>query len=102
MVEIRESILCSAVWYLDLPTPIYRPDNIDQGIVFCGRNHIFCIHQMIAMTGKKQYEAGKEIQGFLTNLNRFVDRKEAILIAKKSGQLPMNSTINQLHSEDIF
>ena len=28
------------------------------------------------MTGKRQSEVGKYTQGFLTNLNRFVDREE--------------------------
>lgn len=104
----REYILCAAIWYKDLP--LKRPDvleprgfspyNIDRGIVFCGWRHPNCLYQMVAITGLMQHEAGEEIQGFLTNTNRFVDRKEAGEIAFKAGQIDKES--NCLYSEDLY
>lgn len=70
-----EKILCSAIWYKELPTPVYRPVNVDIGIVFCGLRHPHCLYQMVAMTGKRQAEVGQYIQGFLTDKNRFVNRR---------------------------
>lgn len=98
-----EKIICSAIWYKDLPTPVFNPKNIDKGIVFCGHRHVQCLHQMCAMTGKKQHEAGEEIQGFLTNLNRFVDREEGAIIAIKSLQIDnLKYSQTELYSEDIY
>ena len=104
----KEYILCAAIWYKDLP--LLRPDvleprgfspyNVDRGIVFCGWRHMNCLYQMVAITGLMQHEAGEEIQGFLTNTNRFVDRKEAGDIAFKAGQIDKEN--NHLYAEDIY
>lgn len=100
-----EKIICSAIWYKELPTPIFGPVNVDKGIVFCGHRHPHCIHQMVAMTGKRSTfsEVGEIIQGFLTNANRFVDREEAAKIAIESGQVE-NLTYSKykLYSEDLY
>jgi len=58
-----EKIVCSAIWYKDLPTPAHKPVNIDKGIVFCGLGHVFCLHQMVAMTGKYSHQVGEYIVG---------------------------------------
>jgi hypothetical protein len=106
-----EYILCAAIWYKELslirddfPTSHLRPVNCEKGIVFCGQRHLQCLYQMIAMTGKVQHEAGEEVQGFLTNMNRFVGREEALYIARKAGQLldMRNVRGNQLYSEDLY
>jgi len=98
-----EKIICSAIWYKELPTPIYGPRNVDGGIVFCGHRHPHCIHQMHAMTGKNQSQVGEYIQGFLTNTNQFVDRKEAAKIALESGQIEkLSFSKNYLFSEDLY
>jgi hypothetical protein len=98
-----EKILCSAIWYKELPTPVFRPINVDKGIVFCGLRHVFCLHQMVSMTGKKQNEVGHYVQGFLTDKNRFVDRKEAARIAIESHQIEkLDHFKNELDSSDIF
>ena len=39
-------------------------------------------------------------QGFITNLDRFVDRKEAAEIAYSSGQI--NEPVLTLYSEDLY
>jgi hypothetical protein len=41
-----------------------------------------------------------EIQGFLTNTDRFVDRKEAAQIALDSGQI--KEEVKKLFSEDLY
>lgn len=105
-----EYILCAAIWYKslplkreDFPTSHLRPTNVDRGIVFCGHRHLQCLYQMIAMTGLKQHEAGEEIQGFLTNENRFVGRREARRIAYAANQLSGNdSEEGPLYSEDLY
>lgn len=103
-----ERILCAANWYKDvvlkrkdLPSGHFRPKNCKIGIIFCGHNHLACLYQMIAMTGKPQHKAGREIQGFLTSENRFVGRKEGALIhTKNGGKLKYSS--KELFSEDLY
>lgn len=72
----------------------YTPEIIE------GRKIGNCLYSMCAITGLKQHEAGFEIQGFLTNHNRFVDRKEgARLHLLNGGKLHYG---NILYSEDIY
>jgi len=100
---MEERIICSAIWYKELPTPVHKPKNINIGIVFCGHRHPHCLHQMVAMTGKRDAEAGKNIQGFLTNTNRFVDRIEGAQIALACGQIKeLNYSSKKLYSEDLY
>lgn len=55
------------------------------------------------MTGKKQCEVGEEIQGFLTNKNRFVDREEAAKIALAAQQIDcLQYSKTKLYSEDLY
>ena len=99
----KERIICSAVWYKELPTPHYNPANVKVGIVFCGHRHPHCIHQMVAITGKRQCEVGEEVQGFLTDTNRFVDRIEGAKIALACGQIDkLNYSNFKLFSEDLY
>lgn len=98
-----ERIICAANWYKELPTPVYGPKNITEGIVFCGHNHLMCLHQMVAMTGKRQSEAGPEEQGFITSTNRFVNREEAAKIALACKQIEkLNYSSKDLYSEDLY
>lgn len=107
---MTERILCSAIWYKelplinnDIPSDLLRPKNCDTGIVFCGLRHPHCLYQMVAITGKYQHEAGKEIQGFLTSENRFVDRKEGAKIALSCGQIDkLQYSSESLYSEDLY
>ena len=109
---IMERILCAAIWYKDLelkkPEVLeprgYRPYNVDKGIVFSGWRHSNCLYQMVAMTGLPQHQAGEEIQGFLTNQNRFVDREEVLEIAYDAGQLKNldKQREGKLFSEDLY
>jgi hypothetical protein len=106
-----ESILCSAIWYKNLPLVNeevlrirgFSPYNVNTGIVFCGWRHPNCLYQMVAITGLSQYQAGEEEQGFLTNKNRFVDREEGAKIALESKQIKkLQFSSNLLYSEDLY
>jgi len=98
-------LLCSAIWYKDLPTMRLLPKNCDKGIVLCGWRHGNIIAQMQATMGLRtvvhgENSAGEYEQGFLTNDNRFVERAEAAEIAFKSGQIKVEKTY--LFSEDVW
>ena len=111
-MEIPEKILCAANWYKDLPLKDdewlrlrgISPYNVDKGIVFCGWRHGCCIAQMHGVTGLRQCEAGEEIQGFLTNKNRFVTREEGLIIALEQNQIIDMTDIrgNRLFSENLY
>lgn len=98
-------LLCSAIWYKDLPTMRLLPKNCDKGIVLCGWRHRNIIQQMKATMGLRtvlrgENSVGQYEQGFLTNDNRFVERAEAAKIAFKSGQIKIEKTY--LFSEDVW
>ena len=103
-----EYILCAAIWYKDLelkrPEVLeprgFRPYNVDRGIVFGGWRHLNCLYQMVALTGKAQHEVGEEIQGFITNKNLFVNRKDGAKIAFNAGQT--KELLGYLYSEDLY
>lgn len=109
---MKEYILCAAIWYKELP--LIKPEllqmrgsapyNVDKGIVFCGWRHPNCLYQKCAITGLRDAESGENIQGFLTNTNRFVDRKEALIIAKNADQIIDLENVrgDRLHSEDLY
>jgi len=95
----KEYILCAAIWYKELEKkPKYKdltmmlPVNCDVGLVFCGHRHPHCLYTMCAVTGLRSVTnaedgVGEHIQGFLTNKNRFVDRKEGWVIADEAKQI---------------
>lgn len=111
-MENIERIVCSAIWYKELPLVkddfpegFSRPINCDSGIVFCGLRHHNCLYQKCSLTGLADHESGKNIQGFLTNRNRFVDRKEGLVIAIKANQVNVDNLGNPLiglFSEDLY
>ena len=106
---MSEYILCSAVWYKDIPLKkelpfeaMVRPINCDKGLVFCGYRHAHCIYTMVSITGLRSVEAedGDYVQGFLTSKNRFVDREEGARIHKANGhEIDFD---NRLFSEDLY
>lgn len=107
---MEEQIICSSIWYKELklkkPDVLkirgFAPYNVDKGIVFSGWRHPNCLYQMVAITGLRQAEAGEEVQGFLTNKNRFVDRIEGAEIALKCGQIKKLQFGKRLYSEDLY
>ena len=104
-----ERIICAAIWYKDyklqkenIPSDLIRPYNCSRGVVFAGHRHPQCMYQAIAISGKRQFELGEEVQGFLTNLNRFVDRHEGAKIAIENKQIEKLNYGSQLYSEDLY
>lgn len=108
-----EYILCAAIWYKDIVDLMpryaiykpYLPVNCDKGVVMTGHRHGQCMYAMIGFTGKRSVtpEIGEYVQGFLTSKNRFVDRKEAVIIAIREGQLKDGMvSCETLYSEDLY
>lgn len=75
---------------------------------YYGHRHPHCIEakngELSWNMSRKQIKQVKEIQGFVTNEGKFVDRKEAYLIAKESNQILDSSKTRglELYSEDLY
>lgn len=97
-----EYIICAAVWFQDGKEHVHQPKNIDLGFVIAGRRHHNCFYTMAACSDKdaNRMDFGKQIQGFITNSDRFVDRKEGGKIAHASGQTDKLREL--LFSEDLY
>lgn len=94
----KEYILCAAIWFHDLPKDDYHnPINVSDGLVICGRRH----HNIFGILYSLEINKGdNNTQGFLTDLDRFVDREEAAIIAYNAGQINKRKKI--LFSEDLY
>lgn len=101
MYKGEEQILCAAIWLQEAERAAHRPINTPGGVVICGFRHGDCISSIVALTRKKLYEHGAHIQGFLTNKNRFVNRKEGAEIWIKNGG-KLNYSTDTLYSEDLY
>ena len=100
-----EKIICAAIWYKNFDKPQHSPINIDKGVVLCGHRHGHIIGQMISLTGLRTVKSGEDsvgeyVQGFLTSKNRFLDRKEALILFKENGGKPDFN--DELYSEDLY
>jgi hypothetical protein len=110
MDKTREYILCAAIWYKDIPLkkeiPQVLPKNCDRGLVVLGHRHGQAMWTMSSLTGLRSVENGEDsvgsyVQGFLTNKNKFVDRKEAARIAILAEQIS-DTQKETLYSEDLY
>mgnify|MGYP000115640166 CR=1 FL=1 len=102
MDKLQEYILCAAIWFDDGKKYPLQPFNIETGLVLCGWRH-GCIYPQIGGLVTERHKLGiyEKEQGFLTSKNRFVDRYEAMEIAKKQNQV--SSTYSKtLFSEDLY
>lgn len=97
--QTQEYILCSAVWFDDGKKYEHQPKNIETGYVVCGRRHHNCF-ALLSYLADGGYIKDEKEQGFLTNTDRFVDRKEAVQIALASGQI--QEPKHYLFSEDLW
>ena len=103
-----ELIICSAIWYKELPTQRLLPTNVDKGVVVCGHRHVHSIDIVKMLSGLRSDmngndSVGETIQGFLTNTNRFVDRYEGFEIAEAQNQLNNRPRAGRtLYSEDLY
>lgn len=109
---MEEYILCAANHYNDKEKHVGQPINIKEGYVIYGRRHNNCIG-IFAKIVRFPYDENAliirktEIQGFITNTNRFVTRQEAYKIAFKANQIigpNKDREINEigLTSEDLY
>lgn len=106
---MKEYILCAANRYDDGIVHVHQPLNIRKGFVVCGRRHHNCISTFAQIVGFPYSKAANklqktEVQGFLTNTDRFVDRLSALKIAREANQL-ITGTGNELlglFSEDLY
>lgn len=90
---MKEFIICSAIDY--------------KGNIICGRRHNDCNNTLRLLAGLNVTELPeREKQGFITSLGRFIDRKEAFLMAKENNQIYHkmfdDDSTGELTSEDIF
>lgn len=97
-MEKPEYILCAAIHWNDGFKRIHQPKNIETGVVLCGRRHHNILNSIYQILTHQM--PGDETQGFITNLDRFVDRKEAGKIAFESGQI--KQLTETLFSEDLY
>ena len=110
--NMKEFILCAANYYQDGLIHVHQPKNISNGFITCGRRHHNCIGTFALIVGFPYTEEGHkihntEVQGFLTNTNLFVDRKEAFKIARDANQIQGPNKGQQenfigLTSEDLY
>ena len=110
-VKVSTYIICSAIWFNDSKEHNHQPKNIKSGFVIPGRRHhncyasfqsigksLDCDKTLIVKKGVSLEE--RETQGFLTNTDVFVDRKEGGEIAYKAGQTQI--LLTRLFSEDLY
>jgi len=86
----NEIILCAAVNYNDT--------------IICGHRHSDCykvLQDLLNLTSSDELP-GREYQGFLTSKNRFVDRKEAWIIAKENNQIKYGSEASENGEDSIL
>jgi len=100
---MKEKVLCAAIWFEDSEKNTYphQPNNIPHGFVMCGHRHnsIFAPFALIDKNNKDSKLLQVQ-QGFLTNFNRFVDRRAAVKVALAAGQIKKSKEL--LYSEDIY
>jgi hypothetical protein len=103
-----EYIICSAIYFNDGKKHGNQPKNIDIGFVICGRRHPDCYGVLeVFMSLDEFFSQNKieEIQGFLTSENKFLNRQDAYVVAKKCGQIigsEDDKHTSCLISEDLY
>ena len=91
----KEFILCAALNF--------------NGSIICGHRHSDCYKTLIDVIKVKEEDLPlRDNQGFLTSLNRYVDRKEGWIIAKRNKQIQFglgvsdNGEDSALISENLY
>lgn len=89
---MKESIICAANYYNDYMIHAQQPKNVTIGFVICGLRHCNCISSFTLIVGFPYTKEGHilhktEVQGFITNTHRFVNRQEAYTIAFDNNQI---------------
>lgn len=95
-------ILCAAVYFPDNLKHTDQPVNIESGFVVAGRRHGNCYYTLELMKIDID-QCKKSNEGFLTSDNRFLNRQEAVLLAKERNQLILiKYTPEILTSENLY
>lgn len=81
----KEYILCAAIDY--------------KGLIISGYRHSDCYKVLRELKGECD-EPDRTHHGFLTSLNRFVNRKEAWIIAKENDQIKFGLKASTAENED--
>lgn len=93
---MKERIICAAIQIAET------------GKVFYGHRHDQChnaLNSELSWTmNRQQITQVKKIQGFVTTFGRFVNRKEALIMALENDQVLDKREIrgNELYSEDLY
>lgn len=108
---MKEFIICAAIKIVDLDNKgtsgsSGSSDPSISGKIFFGHRHNNCyqaLNNELSWTMNRQ-EISKlnRIEGFVTSKNRFVDRREAFLIAKRNKQIINDVFSKDLYSENLY
>lgn len=101
----EEYVICAAIYVNNGEINHHQPKNIEIGFVVSGRRHHNCFCTIMAITGNERtikllIDDAKIEQGFLTSKDRFINRKEAGLLAYSQGQIKKQTDC--LFSEDLY
>lgn len=104
---MKEYILCSSIHFDDGLIHEGQPKNIKTGFVICVRRHHNCYAVIAATKNRREfkdyiYKSGPHSQGFLTNLDRHVNRKEAYIIAKEAGQIKFGAGLTDKENQILI
>ncbi len=97
---MNEYILCSAIHVQNNLEYAHQPTNIEKGLVITGYRHCNCFVVLKACALESDHDHVE--QGFLTNTNKFVDRRIAYEIAKNANQIINPQKGNILYSENLY
>lgn len=107
----KEYIICSAIWFNDGKKHDDQPKNIETGLVVTGRRHHNCYATLTAIAASIGLDerirllmdkADRDKQGFITNTDRYVDRKEAYIIAKASNQIKFGAGLTDKENQILI
>ena len=120
---MKERIICAAIKINDGKKYKNQPINVRKGFIITGRRHHDCYNTLstiataffhdnkVVMDHTVEWIENnkRKHQGFITTKNRYVDRKEAWIIAQRENQIiygPKNNSndpeMNQLISENLY
>ena len=110
----KEFILCAAIWVNDGLKHDAQPENIEKGFVICGRRHHNCYQTIKSLTNQTPnerigtllnsmtVEEQRKHQGFITSLDRYVDRKAGWNIAKANNQIQFGLASSENEDDSIL
>lgn len=115
---MKEFIICSAILIRDGKIHKEQPIGVDLGFVVTGRRHGDCYKTIANVCGVNDFNdtpfalmTTAADMGFITNTNKFLNRKQAMIVAYKANQLLMPQLHDHkteddpmfiLTSEDLF